>query len=227
SRGVSILLSETGPTDDLAQALAVATDAALAGGALIRADFHLPGGPRGYRDHAEVDIEAEQLIRARLLAAFPDWGYRGEETGSCGVERAPQYVWLVDPNDGTRSFLLGSRGSAVSIGLLRDRVPVLGVVYAPCAPDSDGDLITWAEGCGPLRRNGQPVDRAPWPETIGPHDVVLVSIDTAVPADTLGVLTPGRFQAQNSIAYRLALAAVGDASLALSFKGAGDWDYGG
>ena len=108
---------------------------------MIRADFHRPNGPRGHGDHADVDLEAEQLIRARLTSAFPDWGYRGEETGSSPMDPPPRYVWLVDPNDGTRSFLQGYRGSSVSIALLRDCQPVLGIVYAPSAPDDDGCLL--------------------------------------------------------------------------------------
>jgi ADP-ribosyl-[dinitrogen reductase] hydrolase len=175
-----------------------------------------------------VDEEAEQLIRSRLLAAFPDWGYRGEETGSTGVNPPPQYLWLVDPNDGTASYLQGYRGSAVSIALLRDRQPVLGVVFAPCAPDDDGDLITWAEGCGPMLRNGEPVVRDPWPEQLGPYDIVLVSQDAdRSPEANLHAVAPARYRAQTSIAYRLALAAVGEASLGTSLKGAGDWDYAG
>ena len=71
--------------------------------------------------------------------------------------RTGKPIWLVDPNDGTRDYLVGRRGSAVSIGLLRDRRPVLGVVFAFGYPDDDGDLFAWAEGCGPVTRNGRPV----------------------------------------------------------------------
>src|SRR5213075_3094327 len=101
---------------ELDQALAVAVDAALAAGAMIRDDFHRPDGARGRWDHAEVDEEAEHAIRAALLRAFPDWSYRGEETGSQNVDPPARYVWLVDPNDGTTSYLQGYRGNAVSIG---------------------------------------------------------------------------------------------------------------
>jgi fructose-1,6-bisphosphatase/inositol monophosphatase family enzyme/ADP-ribosylglycohydrolase len=194
---------------------------------MIRADFHRPGGPRGHGDHADVDLEAEQLIRARLTAAFPDWGYRGEETGSSPMEPPPRYVWLVDPNDGTRSFLQGYRGSSVSIALLRDRQPVLGVVYAPSAPDDDGDFIAWAEGCGPVTRNGAPVVREPWATDLAEADVLLSQDADYAPRTNLACVSPARFRAVNSIAYRLALAAVGDAAAAGSAKGAGDWDYAG
>ncbi|MGH9629375.1 MAG: inositol monophosphatase family protein, partial [Bryobacteraceae bacterium] len=68
-----------------------------------------------------------------------------------------EHLWLVDPNDGTAAFEKGFRGAAVSIALLRDGRPVLGVVYAYSEPDHGGDLFTWAEGSGTLKRNGQSV----------------------------------------------------------------------
>ena len=155
----------------LAAALETATQAALQAGELIRADFHRPGGPRGGGHHAPVDDEAEQVIRELLLGGFPQWSYRGEETrwGGAPVASA-EYGWAVDPNDGTASFLEGWRGSAVSIALVRmsDGVPILGVVYAPVAPDDDGDLFTWAEG-EVLRRNGRTGRAAPAPN--GPRPV--------------------------------------------------------
>ena len=133
---------------DLSRALAVAVAAARAAARLLRDDFHRTSGARGHVDKAEADTEAELLIRARLLEAFPGWGYLGEETGrSPAAADAP--VWLVDPNDGTRDYLVGRRGSAISIGLVVERQPVLGVVFAFGYPDDDGDLFAWAEGCGP------------------------------------------------------------------------------
>lgn len=48
-----------------------------------------------------------------------------------------------------------ANGTSVSIALLREGRPVLGVVYAYCAPDDVGDCFTWAEGTGPVRRNGR------------------------------------------------------------------------
>jgi ADP-ribosylglycohydrolase/fructose-1,6-bisphosphatase/inositol monophosphatase family enzyme len=211
---------------ELERPLALAIETAREAGAMIRAEVHRPGGPRGHRAHADVDEEAERLIRSRLLTAFPDWGYRGEETGSQGVDPPPRFLWLVDPNDGTSSFLKGHRGSSVSIALLRDRQPVLGVVYAPTAPDDDGDLIAWADGCGPATRNGRPIGRVARPATLGPHDVILVAQDAdSAPEINARCMEPARYRPMTSIAYRLALAAAGDAIAGLSIHGAGDWDY--
>jgi ADP-ribosylglycohydrolase/fructose-1,6-bisphosphatase/inositol monophosphatase family enzyme len=209
---------------DLARALGAATAAALEAGALIREEFHRPGGPRGHGSHAEIDAEAEAVVRRMLTSAFPEWGYLGEETGAGGPPGS-EFRWLVDPNDGTVSFLRRLRGSAVSIALLRQDEPVLGVVFAPLAPDDAGDLIAWTLG-SPLTRNGRAVARAPLPTALGPRDVVLVSQDAGrSPAANAECTAPARFRTLPSIAYRLALVAAGDGDAAVSLHGPRDWDF--
>jgi ADP-ribosyl-[dinitrogen reductase] hydrolase len=205
-------------------ALAVAVQAALEAGEILRRDFHRSGGPRGHLDKAEADTEAERAIRARLEGAFPGWGYLGEETGRTDREAgAPR--WLVDPNDGTRDYLKGRRGSAVSIGLLREGRPALGVVFAFGYPDDRGDLFTWAEGEGTLMRNGQPIE-ALVPTTLGPLDVVLVSANgDRDPETNFRCIAPARYRAVPSIAHRLALVAAGEAAAAISLFSPGAWDY--
>lgn len=220
---------------DYRAALAVAVAAAREAGALLLAEFHRVGGPRGDRAtaHADVDTEAEHLLRRRLLAAFP-WGYRGEETGYQAPPAGEDHHWVVDPNDGTAGYLDGHRGSAVSIGVVRAGVAVLGVVFAYNAPDDAGDLIAWAEGCGPVMRNGEPVS-ADWPaEGIAPLSVVhgTQHADRNAPANARCVV-PGRFRGVASLAYRLALAAVGEgvAGISLCRPGTGSgpkaWDLAG
>jgi len=212
-----------------APALSLAIEVAQEAGAMLRAEFHRPGGPQGERGHAPIDEVVERHVRQRLYAAQPGWGYRGEETRPHERPRdAERHVWLVDPNDGTAAFIRGQRGSAVSIGLLRAGEPVLGVVYAPSAPDDAGDLIAWAEGCGPLRRNGVPIDPPTASGGLDAHTVALLS-DGAErrPRDNLLALRPARYRGLPSIAYRLALAAAGEGDVAVSLHTPGDWDYGG
>ncbi|MFN7134039.1 MAG: inositol monophosphatase family protein, partial [Myxococcales bacterium] len=204
---------------ELQGALALAIAAAREAAELLRAEFHRPGGPRGPRGKCEADTEAERLLRDRLVSAS-GWSFLGEETGRHG-DAGP--LWIVDPNDGTDAFQRGMRGPAISIGLVRDGVPVLGVVFSYLAPDGEGDLFTWAEGCGPLQRNGSPVsprrfttlDRAP----------ILVShrADEAPDANAVA-LAPARFITMPSLAYRLALAAVGDAAAGVSLPAPSSWD---
>lgn len=208
--------------------LEVATALALRAGALIRAEFHREGGPRSDGvSHADVDVEAEAVIDDGLRAAFPDDAYYGEERGGRGP-RAARRRWLVDPNDGTRAFIAGHRGSAVSVALVVDDVPVLGVVYAPTAPDDGGDLVTWAEG-GPLTRNGRVVERVALPTRLDGMAVVAVNGDAELRhvGRALAAVAPARILSRPSIAYRLALVAVGDADAAISWSGPTDYDVAG
>ena len=213
--------------NDLAQALSTAIDAARAAGEILRNDFYLPGGPRGGGSHATADDEAEGVIRERLLAAFP-WNYLGEETLPVN-DRDARYRWLVDPNDGTSAYLKGWRGSAVSIALLRDCVPVLGVVYAFCYPDDVGDLIAWAEGC-PLTRNGEPLSvnlaEGRLLDDANPPPFVFVSqAADKNPSANAACVHPARQIALPSIAYRLARVAIGDGVAGVSLNSPCHWDF--
>ncbi len=212
--------------EDYSDALSVATDAALVAGASLREEFHRAGGPLGSHGKCDADLWAERLIRERLTTAFPGWAYRGEETGYRAGAEGESHMWLVDPNDGTASFLAGMRGSSVSIALLRDNEPVLGVVHAFAAPDSRGDLFTWAEGCGPMRRNGLSAGSSGRPSRLGREHVVIVSQDAdRSPAANLRCVSPARFRAVPSIAYRLALVAAGEGVAAVSLNDPAPWDY--
>ena len=211
--------------DGYRQALQIAMEAAVAAGDILRDEFHRPGGPRGTTDHAEADEVAEKLIRERLLETT-NWSYLGEETGAKAGD--PGHMWLVDPNDGTSSYMEGRRGSAVSIAALRQGVPVLGVVYAFAYPDDNGDLIAWAEGCGPIMRNGRPVQCRLEDAQLQRGSIVLISQDADKnPAANARCVLPGRFRSLPSIAYRLALVAAGEGVCAVSLHAPGSWDYGG
>jgi ADP-ribosylglycohydrolase/fructose-1,6-bisphosphatase/inositol monophosphatase family enzyme len=206
----------------IARALDCAVEAARAAGDLLRREFHRTGGARGSGLHADIDLEVERLISARLREAFPSWCYVGEELGENGGDEGTP-CWAVDPNDGTKNYLKGRRGPSVSLALIRDGEPVLGVVYAYGCPDDDGDLIAWAEG-QPLTRNGQEVGTGPLAEP-EPGLVVLSSGSAQRKwRANLAVTSPGRLLAMPSIAYRLALTAVGDADLGVTVREPSSWD---
>jgi myo-inositol-1(or 4)-monophosphatase len=136
---------------DLDHLLAVAVAAAKAGGAVVRDAF---GIARDVREKAPgdwvsaADTTSERAVREALLAAAPDLPVFGEEEGG---ERA-DVGWLVDPLDGTTNFLHGFPVVGVSVGLVADGRPVVGVVDAPLL----GDTYTARESGGAWC-NGEPI----------------------------------------------------------------------
>src|SRR6185436_6453847 len=95
---------------DLSAALGTACAAVAQARELLLAECARPDGPRGEIGHCPADDEAEWVIRERLLAAFPGWGFLGEETGGQAAAEGESHVWVVDPNDGTSSMQRGYRG---------------------------------------------------------------------------------------------------------------------
>lgn len=77
-----------------------------------------------------ADRDVENLIRAQLLEADPTDGVLGEEYGL--TEGTSGFTWVIDPIDGTSPFVNGMPSWCVSIALLHDNVPVVGVIAAPC-----------------------------------------------------------------------------------------------
>lgn len=77
----------------------------------------------------EVDFAVESALEADLAKRFPDHGIQGEETAAVNPDSA--YQWLIDPIDGTKYYAGGSSLFAISVGLLFEQRPVLGVVYSP------------------------------------------------------------------------------------------------
>ena len=76
----------------------------------------------------EADGAVERFLSERLLAAFPEDGFQGEEEG---VGRTGRLRWVVDPIDGTANYMRGANRFCVSLGLLEDRTPLVGVIVAP------------------------------------------------------------------------------------------------
>ena len=87
-----------------------------------------------------ADREAEAVIRETLLGAFPDHGFYGEESGK--AQEDADYLWLVDPIDGTKSFVGGYGMWSTQIALMHRGELVLGVSSAPALGET-----AWA-ACG-------------------------------------------------------------------------------
>jgi myo-inositol-1(or 4)-monophosphatase len=159
----------------------------------------------------EVDLAVDAFLQEKLAALDPEAGWLSEETldDSDRIER--RRLWVVDPIDGTRDFLRNRPGWCVSIALVEDRVPVLGVLAAPMRDE----LWTAARGLG-SRRNGVPLRVSPRAELAGAR----------VPADTLPKVDRDLVPVDkpNSIALRIAMVAAGEADLLATLRWGFEWD---
>ena len=125
---MSVAVSEACP----AEFLALANDLADASGAVIRRYFRQPLAVDDKADESPVtvaDREAEEVIRALLAARRPSDGVIGEEHGNERIDA--EYVWVVDPIDGTKSFITGRPIFGTLIALARAGRPLLGIIDQP------------------------------------------------------------------------------------------------
>lgn len=97
-----------------------------------------------------ADIETEKTIKGILLDAFPDHGFYGEETGK--VNEDAEYNWLIDPIDGTKSFVRRYPFFSTQIALMKGDELILGVSNAP----EFGELAYAEKGFGAYL-NDQPI----------------------------------------------------------------------
>ncbi len=115
---------------DFSPYLPIAQQAARLAGQEIRSRLGKPVEVqfKGLRDPVtEVDLRCQAIIRNLLMERFPEHGFLGEEGNSVGLER--DFIWVVDPLDGTKNFSHGYPNVAVSIALVFQNKPVLGVIY--------------------------------------------------------------------------------------------------
>jgi myo-inositol-1(or 4)-monophosphatase len=120
--------------------LNIAIKAARAAGSIINRAAHdldlLRISVKGPNDFvSEVDHAAETAIIETLLAAYPGHGILAEESGRAHGAKNSEYVWIIDPLDGTTNFLHGLPIYAVSIGLVYRGVVQQGVVFDPARND--------------------------------------------------------------------------------------------
>jgi myo-inositol-1(or 4)-monophosphatase len=126
--------------------LEVALEAAREAGAVLLSEHSRPQkiSYKGEVDLVtETDKRSEAIVVGRLRREFPDHRIVAEE-GSSGAAGASRYEWHVDPLDGTTNFAHGYPCFAVSIGLLEDGKPLVGVVFNPVSDE----LFSAARGEG-------------------------------------------------------------------------------
>ncbi|KAF2244767.1 inositol monophosphatase [Trematosphaeria pertusa] len=86
----------------------------------------------------ETDKAVEDMVKSRLLSAYPRFAFLGEETLKDGQKLGDEPTFVCDPIDGTLNFIHGFPNTAVSLALTVEKKPIIGVVYNPFR----GDLFT-------------------------------------------------------------------------------------
>jgi myo-inositol-1(or 4)-monophosphatase len=84
---------------------------------------------------SEADIAVNDLLEKALRSAAPDYGWLSEESADDDRRLARRLVWIVDPIDGTRSYLAGRQDWCVSVALVEGASPLLGAVFAPATDE--------------------------------------------------------------------------------------------
>ena len=160
----------------------------------------------------EIDLEVDAFLKRRLEALDPDAGWLSEETADDPARTAKRRAWVVDPIDGTRDYLRGRSGWCVSVALVEDGAPRLGVLAAPAR-----DELWTAERGRSARLNGELI------EATGRTELRRAR----VPSDGLSRADCGTLVAvtkPNSIALRMAMVAAGEADMVATTRWGSEWD---
>ncbi len=166
---------------------------------------------------SEADMAVNRLLEHRLAGARPAYGWLSEESADQPARLEAKRVWIVDPIDGTRAFVDGRPYWSLSVALVENGTPVLGVVYAPAL----GEYYAASHGGGTWHNR----HRVHSSHHAGLKDCRILSgkhfFSPRKWRHPWPDMTIGH---RNSVAYRMALVAAGrfDAVLAPSPKN--EWD---
>ena len=127
--------------------LNLAKEAAIEAGSIIMKYYQKDYDVHQKSYHNPVttaDKEADEKIKEILLSNNSDYGWLSEETVDSKERLSKKYIWVVDPLDGTKEFIEGIPNFVVSIALVEDNKPILGVLYNPVT----GEIFSAAKNCG-------------------------------------------------------------------------------
>jgi myo-inositol-1(or 4)-monophosphatase len=162
---------------------------------------------------SSADIAVDTFLRARLTQLLPAAGWLSEETADSPVQRSGDLIWLVDPIDGTRDYIRGRAGWAISVALVSGGRPLIGMLAAPARGEfweAQAGQGAWLNNA-PIhasRRGELPGARVP-AKALPREDADLTIVDQP-----------------NSIALRIAMVADNRADLVATLRWGYEWDIG-
>ncbi len=165
----------------------------------------------------EADLAIDELLYQKLRGARPDDGWLSEERPDDGSRHGATRLWLVDPIDGTRSFAAGAPEFAISVALLIEDEPVLGLVFNPASDECFEAVRDGGAWC-----NGRPLRVS---ERTEPAGASLLASSSELRRRHWPELIPSAlFTTVGSLAYKLALIAAGRHDGLVSRRWVHDWD---
>lgn len=168
----------------------------------------------------DVDVAIESRFVEQIRARFPDDGIVAEERLAADPG-AREFVWVVDPLDGTNNYALGIPCYAVSIGVLRGGLPHAGVVHDP-----NSGFTCWARRGHGASAGERPLVLESRPLSAASNVSSRVPLDPDLTPIVMGWLQRYKFRGFGSVALHLAYAAIGALDVVLDHK-ATLWDVAG
>jgi myo-inositol-1(or 4)-monophosphatase len=204
-----------------ARDLALLTDAAREAGRIAlrywRKDPQVwdKGGEHG--PVTEADLAVNDMLKAKLLGARPDYGWLSEETPDTTDRLAVDTVFIIDPIDGTRAYVAGEETWAHSLAVAQKGRVTAGVVYLPAIDR----IYVASETSAPLR-DGEVIRASGRDRLEGAN--ILTTKANMVPEKWPGGVPEITRSFRASLAYRLCLAAEGRFDGMLTLRDAWEWD---
>ena len=201
--------------------LIIAKEAAIEAGAIIlnyyKADYEIQ--EKGYHNPVTTaDCEADTRLKEILLEKRPNYGWLSEETLDSLDRLEKDRVWVIDPLDGTKEFIEGVPNFVISIALVENGIPIVGVLFNPVT----NEIFTAAQGEG-AQLNGKTIHCAAKDNV---KDMVILNSRS----ETHGGLWEQyadkfrELRAIGSVAYKLGLTAAGRADIFASLRPKNEWD---
>ncbi len=136
--------------------LEIATLAVIEAGEILRRYFQKKNYNIKYKSKSgkgnpvtDADIESNEILKDKIISNFPNDRWLSEETIDDKTRLKKQRVWVVDPLDGTNDFLKGIPEFSISISLVIQKKPVLGIAHNPIT----GELYYGVSGNGSFLKN--------------------------------------------------------------------------
>ena len=201
--------------------LSLAKEAALEAGSLIlnyyKADYEIKD--KGYHNPVTTaDHASDARIKEILTEAYPEYGWLSEETVDSKERLKKDRVWVVDPLDGTKEFIEGVPHFVVSIALVEDGVPIVGVLYNPVTTE----MFSAARGKGATLNDSSI-------HCSSKENTSEMAILNSRSETKRGLWSPysdsfSELRAIGSVAYKLGLTAAGEADIFASLRPKNEWD---